>query len=101
MNDSKLKNKAAGFREHLSTVIASVLVAGVLAGLVLLRWQQSNQRVQIGDYEGSIVDRWGDYSESREVLGLVCVWPSNPRTANGSLSESIRASMTRPESACA
>ena len=42
------------------------LVLAMLATGVLLVWQKSTQRVMTGDYDGRIVDRWGDYSESEQ-----------------------------------
>lgn len=38
----------------------------MLAAGALLVWQKSTQRVLTGDYDGRIVDRWGDYSESEQ-----------------------------------
>jgi hypothetical protein len=53
-------------REKLSTILVGALVLAMLATGVLLVWQKSTQRVMTGDYDGRIVDRWGDYSESEQ-----------------------------------
>jgi hypothetical protein len=53
-----------GFREKLSTIFVGALVLAMLATLALIVWQNSTQPVMTGDYDGKIVDRWGDYSES-------------------------------------
>jgi hypothetical protein len=52
-----------------STVIGGLLVFALFATLLLVAWQKSTQparRLGIGDYDGIIVDRWGDYSETNE-----------------------------------
>ena len=49
-----------------SAVLGGVLLFAIFATLLLLAWQRSTQRLGTGDYEGRIVDRWGDYSESNE-----------------------------------
>lgn len=38
----------------------------MLAALVLLVWQKTTQRADTSDYEGRIVERWGDYAETNE-----------------------------------
>lgn len=54
------------FKEKLTTVIVSAFVLAMAITLVLLVWQKSAQRVNTDDYEGRIVDRWGDYVESQQ-----------------------------------
>jgi hypothetical protein len=54
------------FKEKLTTVVVGALVLAMAITLVLLVWQKSTQRVNTDDYEGRIVDRWGDYAESQE-----------------------------------
>jgi hypothetical protein len=55
------------FRGKLSTIFLAAFVLAMLAIMVLLVWQKSTQRLDTGDYDGTIVDRWADYSES--VIG--------------------------------
>ena len=38
----------------------------MLVTLALIVWKNSTQRVMTGDYDGRIVDRWGDYSQSEQ-----------------------------------
>jgi hypothetical protein len=45
----------------------AAFVVLVTAWLGLLVWQKTTQRVDTSDYEGTIVDRWADYTESRYV----------------------------------
>ena len=54
-------------RRRLSYIVGSVFVVVMIAGLVLLVWQKTNQRVDTSDYDGKIVDRWADYAESKYV----------------------------------
>jgi hypothetical protein len=54
------------FWQKSSTVIGGLLLFAVFATLLLVAWHKSTQRLGTGDYEGKIVDRWGDYSESNE-----------------------------------
>ena len=49
-----------------TTVIGGVLVLAAFATLLLVAWQKSTQRFGTGDYEGTIVDRWADYTESNQ-----------------------------------
>jgi hypothetical protein len=67
MNNNHPRRSAARrvLKERLGTVLLSALVLAMAATLVLLVWQKSSQRVNT-DYEGRIVDLWGDYYESQE-----------------------------------
>lgn len=53
-------------RERLYVIAGAAFALVMIVGLVLLVWQKTKQKVDISDYEGSIVDRWGQYSESLE-----------------------------------
>ncbi len=46
------------------TMVASILVGLTLIALVVVLWQKFNNPIAQGDYEGTIVERWADYSES-------------------------------------
>jgi hypothetical protein len=50
----------------LSTVFVAAFALAMVATLVLLVWQKSTRPLDIADYEGRIVDRWGDYAELEE-----------------------------------
>jgi hypothetical protein len=64
MKDQLRRNAAQRvLKERLSAVIVGAIVLAMLTTLVLVVWQKSTQPVNT-DYEGRIVDRWGDYSES-------------------------------------
>ncbi len=64
-NQSRRNAARRVLKERFSTVFLSALVLAMAATLILLVWQKSTQRVNT-DYQGRIVDRWGDYYESRE-----------------------------------
>jgi len=70
------------FGVRTTAVILSVLVVAMLATLVAVVWQKSTTPVPT-DYEGTIVDRWADYSESdqgsRPGLALVVESPDRTR----------------------
>jgi len=53
-------------REKLNLVLVGGFVFLMVGCFVILVWQKTNQRVGSGDYEGVIVDRWADYSESQQ-----------------------------------
>ncbi|HKB65140.1 MAG TPA: hypothetical protein VKC61_04740 [Pyrinomonadaceae bacterium] len=53
-------------REKFLTIFVGALVLFMVAALVLLVVHKTNQRIDTGDYEGTIVDRWADYSESQQ-----------------------------------
>jgi len=61
--------------DRVSTVILSLLILAMLAGLVLFVFQKSTAPARIADFEGTVVDRWADYAESdqgsRPRLALV------------------------------
>jgi hypothetical protein len=77
------KSRDQSFWQKSSTVFAAVLVFAAFATLLLIAWQKSTQRLGTGDYEGKIVERWGDYSESNEgsrpQLRLVVESPDGKR----------------------
>jgi hypothetical protein len=52
-------------KERLGIVFGSALILLLVGTLVLLAWQKSSQRVTT-DYEGRVVDRWGDYYETQQ-----------------------------------
>lgn len=54
-------------RERLFTIVGGALILAMLITAALLVWQKATQRVGNGDYEGTIVDRWAEYPESRYV----------------------------------
>ncbi|MGH9930950.1 MAG: hypothetical protein ACREA9_17215 [Pyrinomonadaceae bacterium] len=54
------------FERKSSTLLVGALVVAMLAGLVLLVWQKTSQRVDTFDYDGIVIDRWGDYAETNE-----------------------------------
>lgn len=54
------------FERKSSTLLVGALVVAMLAGLVLLVWQKTSQRVGTFDYEGIVIDRWADYAETNE-----------------------------------
>ncbi|HSS21446.1 MAG TPA: hypothetical protein VLL54_15330 [Pyrinomonadaceae bacterium] len=49
----------------LSKLFVAAVLVFLLAALVLLAWQKSQTSI-VGDYEGVIVERWADYSESAQ-----------------------------------
>lgn len=53
-------------REKLYTIAAGALILPMVVIGVLLVWQKTTQRIESGDYEGRIVDRWADYGESQQ-----------------------------------
>ncbi len=59
------RNAGRVLKGRLGIAFASALALAMAVTLVLVVWQKSTQRVNT-DYEGKIVDRWGDYSESDE-----------------------------------
>lgn len=69
MKKSKLQNSEdrRRLRDKLSTLLVGALVIAMLAILALLVWQKAAQRVDTSDFEGTIVDRWADYPETRYV----------------------------------
>ena len=50
----------------LSTVFVAAFAMAMVVTLVLLVWQKSTRPLDMADYEGRIVDRWGDYAELEE-----------------------------------
>lgn len=67
MKESQI-DRGAGKRqlkENLSTYLWGALLLALFVALLLLAWQRSN-RLALTDYEGTVVDRWGVYSESQE-----------------------------------
>ena len=53
------------FKEKISTVIIGLLVVATLFAFAQVIWQKSTQPVST-DYDGTIADRWADYSNSQE-----------------------------------
>ena len=45
-------------------VAAAIFLGLTLVAVVVVVWQRINNPIAQGDYEGTIVDRWADYSES-------------------------------------
>src|SRR5438067_1304822 len=54
------------FAGPLSTIVLSVLIVVMVTTLVMLVWRQSTQPLVIADYEGMIIERWGDDAESEQ-----------------------------------
>lgn len=65
MNRSEARSvsERAPFAGRLSTVIVAVVVVAMVATLVVIVWQKS--RAPLTDYDGIIVDRWSDTSETQ------------------------------------
>jgi hypothetical protein len=51
--------------ERLGTVLVSAVLLAMATTLIIFFWQKSSQRVNT-DYEGRVVDRWGDYYETQQ-----------------------------------
>jgi hypothetical protein len=62
----KRKTNRKVLREKINVVLLGGFLFLIVASFVILVWQKTNQRVGSGDYEGKIVDRWGEYSESTQ-----------------------------------
>jgi hypothetical protein len=77
MKKTRLRTNAdrSRFREKLLPNAGRALLLLMLFALLLFAWYRTTQRVDTGDYEGRIVDRWADYVEtdqgSRPRLRLV------------------------------
>jgi len=48
-----------------SNVFCGIIVPTLLISILALTWQKFNQTSKL-DHEGTIVDRWANYSESNE-----------------------------------
>ena len=60
------KNPGEGWLNHKFTIVfLSALVLAMLVAFTILVLKRSTERVET-EYEGRIVDRWGDYSESTQ-----------------------------------
>jgi len=66
MKNDELDRKAAKrlFRGKLLTVVGCALALAALVTLVLLVWQKGNQQADTSDFDGTVVDRLADYTES-------------------------------------
>jgi hypothetical protein len=65
--DQRQKNTARRlFSDRVSAIILSVIVVGMLVTLGALAWRKATTPVDTSDYEGRIVDRWADYTESEQ-----------------------------------
>ncbi len=67
MNKAELHQRTTEkrlFREKLLTMFVAIIVAAMVGTLVLLVWQKGSQRVDTSDFDGRIIDRWADYTES-------------------------------------
>ena len=63
---SQSQNISGGFfRDRIKAIVLGLVVVAFFSTLILLIWQRSTKPM-VGDYEGTIVDRWADYSESSE-----------------------------------
>jgi hypothetical protein len=51
-------------KEKLLTALVAALVVAMVGALVLLVWQKGSQRADTSDFDGRIVDRLADYTES-------------------------------------
>lgn len=65
MKKNQLRRNGARrvLKERLSAIVVGAIVLAMAATLILVVWKKSTQPVNT-DYDGRIVDRWGDYSES-------------------------------------
>jgi len=68
MKKTRLRNNADQRlrRQKFYNILGGALLIVVIASLVLLAWKGTTQRVDTSDYDGVIVDRWADYSESQQ-----------------------------------
>ena len=66
MKNDELDRKAEKrlFRGKLLTVVGCGLALAGLVTLVLLVWQKGSQRADTSDFDGRVVDRLADYTES-------------------------------------
>jgi hypothetical protein len=53
-------------RGKILTTLVCVILGLILATFILVNWQKATRPVDTGDYEGRIVDRWGQYAESEQ-----------------------------------
>ena len=42
-----------------------IVLGAFFIGMLFLAWQHSNQKIRT-DFDGTVVDRWADYSETQE-----------------------------------
>jgi hypothetical protein len=54
------------FEGKLSTILTAAFVLAMIVVLVQLIWQKTTQPSHPADYDGRIIDRWGDYSQSQQ-----------------------------------
>src|SRR2546421_2825098 len=64
--DQRQKHAERRLLNHrVSAIILSVIIIGILATLAVTVWKKSTTPSDTSDYEGRIVDRWTDYSNSQ------------------------------------
>ena len=64
--DQRQKNAERRLLNHrVAAIILSVIIIGMLAMLAVTVWKKSSTPSDASDYEGRIVDRWADYSNSQ------------------------------------
>ena len=66
MKKQRLHRDRRLFKRKLSTSLLGLLVVATLLTFAVVIWQKSTQPVNTSDYDGTIVDRWADYTQSEQ-----------------------------------
>ena len=66
MKKQRLQRDRRLFKRKLSTSLLGLLVVATLLTFAVVNWQKSTQPVNTLDYDGTIVDRWADYTQSEQ-----------------------------------
>ena len=66
MKKQRLQRDRRLFKRKLSTSLLGLLVVATLLTFTVVIWQKSTQPVNTSDYDGTIVDRWADYTQSEQ-----------------------------------
>ena len=66
MKKQRLQRDRRLFKRKLSTSLLGLLVVATLLTFAVVIWQKSTQPVNTLDYDGTIVDRWADYTQSEQ-----------------------------------
>ena len=66
MKKQRLQRDRRLFKRKLSTSLLGLLVVATLLTFAVVIWQKSTQPVNTSDYDGTIVDRWADYTQSEQ-----------------------------------
>src|SRR5438132_5373871 len=67
MKKQRLQRDRRLFKRKLSTSLLGLLVVATLLTFTVVIWQKSTQPVNTSDYDGTIVVRWADYTQSEQV----------------------------------